>query len=208
MSVTSEEPGLNGLVLAGGRSRRMGTDKAGLRYGDDPRPQWKRMADLLRAVCGEVFLSIRRGQQLDNLEPGDAFRILEDPPESEGPLTGFMEAFKTAPQSAWLVVACDLPLLHFPILKNLLVHRGSHTALAYRSAHDGLPEPMCAVYEPTMRPVLETALADGFRCPRRILINQKDVVQLLDLPDPNALENANTPDEFKRLSLLLKGIFT
>ena len=208
MSVTSEEPGLNGLVLAGGRSRRMGTDKAGLRYGDDPRPQWKRMADLLRAVCGEVFLSIRRGQQLDNLEPGDAFRILEDPPESEGPLTGFMEAFKTAPQSAWLVVACDLPLLHLPILKNLLVHRGSHTALAYRSAHDGLPEPMCAVYEPTMRPVLETALADGFRCPRRILINQKDVVQLLDLPDPNALENANTPDEFKRLSLLLKGIST
>jgi molybdopterin-guanine dinucleotide biosynthesis protein A len=206
MSVTSEQPILNGLVLAGGQSRRMGIDKAGLRYGDDPRPQWKRMAELLDNVCTEVFVSIRQGQALDGVDPSDGFRVLEDPPESQGPLTGFLEAFKAAPQSAWLVVACDLPLLDRPTLEYLVAHRGHGSAVAYRSAHDGLPEPMCALYEPDMGPIFKTALENGMRCPRKILINLNDQVRLLDLPNSSALENANTPEEFERLSRLLKGV--
>lgn len=125
---------------------------------------------------------------------------------SEGPLTGFLEAFKVAPKSAWLVAACDLPLLDSQTLKYLLAHRGPHNAVAYRSAHDGLPEPMCALYEPGMKPLLEAALQSGLRCPRKILINHSKVTRLLDLPNPEALENANTPEEFERLSRDLKGV--
>jgi molybdopterin-guanine dinucleotide biosynthesis protein A len=208
MSVTSELPNLNGLVLAGGQSRRMGTDKAGLRYGDDPRPQWKRMAKLLQSVCGKVFVSIRQGQILDEWNPDDGFILLEDPAESQGPLTGFLEAFKADPHSAWLVAACDLPLLDLPTLECLVNNRSATAAVAYRSAHDDLPEPMCAIYEPAMRPVLEAALAEDLRCPRKILINQGESVLLLDLPNSDALENANTPEEFERLSLQLKRVHT
>jgi molybdopterin-guanine dinucleotide biosynthesis protein A len=205
MSGTSELPSLNGLVLAGGQSRRMGTDKASLHYGGDPRPQWKRMAHLLHNVCGKVFVSIRQGQRLDEWDPDDGFIPLEDPAESLGPLTGFLEAFKDDPYSAWLVVACDLPLLDLPTLEFLTDNRSGKPAVAYRSTHDGLPEPMCAIYEPAMRPVLESALAEGLRCPRRILINEGESVLLLDLPYPDALENANTPEEFERLSQQFKG---
>jgi molybdopterin-guanine dinucleotide biosynthesis protein A len=206
MSVSPESPPLNGLVLAGGQSRRMGTDKASLRYGDDPRPQWKRMAQLLKEICPDVFVSIRPGQQLEDFDSAEGFPILTDPPVSKGPLTGFLQAFEAAPGHAWLVVACDLPLLGLSTLQHLVANRDNADAVAYRSAHDGLPEPMCAVYEPTMKAVLAQALRDDLRCPRKILINHKDRVRLLDLPDPNALENANTADEFKRLSQLLKGV--
>lgn len=206
MRANNQVPVLNGLVLVGGQSRRMGTDKASLRYGDDPRPQWKRMAEMLRKVCTGIFVSIRSGQQLDDFNPDDEFQILEDPPVSKGPLTGFLQAFATSPQSAWLVVACDLPLLDVQTLQHLVNHRGPHAAVAYRSAHDGLPEPMCAVYEPQMKTILTQALGDDLRCPRKILINQRDTIRLIDLPNADALENANTPEEFRRLADLLKGV--
>lgn len=206
MSVTSEPHPLNGLVLAGGRSRRMGTDKASLRYGGDPRPQWKRTAEYLGNVCPRVFVSIRQGQILEEFDPDGDFRILEDPPESEGPLTGFLEAFKADPHSGWLIVACDLPLLDEQTLEFLLANRGNCGAVAYRSANDGLPEPMCAIYEPEIKTVMETAMLNGLRCPRKILINHGARTRLIDLPNATALENGNTPEEFRRLSRQLKEV--
>jgi molybdopterin converting factor small subunit len=93
------------------------------------------------------------------------------------------------------VLACDLPYLDAATLRYLLQNRDpARSATAFRSAHDGLPEPLCAIYEPGGRPALETAAAQTSRpCPRRFL--RQTAVALLDLPRPEALENVNTPDE-------------
>ncbi len=197
-------PPLAGLVLAGGQSRRMGQDKANLVYRGSGDPQWMTTAGLLRAFCSPVWISIRRGQELVGTVP-EGMAMVEDGPESMGPLSGMLAAASRLPGHAWLVVACDLPLVTVEVLGQLVDGRGGASVVAYRSAHDGLPEPLCSIYEPSMMLRLERALKEGLRCPRKILIHHSSVVQLLDLADANALENANTPEEHNRLNGYLRS---
>lgn len=120
-----------------------------------------------------------------------------------GPLAGLLSAFRQDSRAAWLVLACDLPLLDEITLQFLVDHRNTAGyATAFRSAHDGLPEPLCAIYEPAMGPILEASYAAGTLRPREILLQQSAAVTLLRLPVPEILENANTPEDFQRLSAL------
>ena len=64
---------------------------------------------------------------------------------------------------------------------------------AYRSSYNGLPEPLCALYRPGSDAIVRRFVEDGVVCPRKILINSD--TQLLDQPNPSALENVNTPDD-------------
>ena len=187
-----------GLVLAGGFGKRMNREKANLVYAPHDKPQWRVTVELVRPFCKEVFLSIREGQFLSGLDE-EPVETLPDRGSSEGPLSGFLSAMDRVPGQALLVVACDLPLLGEQDVEKIVGQRGSARAVAYRSSSDGLPEPLCALYEPAMLEVCRTAAHSGARCPRKILIQQESAVKLLDLPIPNALDNANTPEDFDRL---------
>jgi molybdopterin-guanine dinucleotide biosynthesis protein A len=188
-------PPVYGLVLAGGFSRRMGQDKARLRYHGKPQALWT--AHLLQDVCERVFYSCRAEQDLGEADTGE-FRRIPDVAEGKGPLAGMVGAFRRFPCAAWLIVACDLPNLS-PSLVEFLVERRTpgHGVTAFRSASDGLPEPLCALYEPGFAPMLEAALADDRRCPRKLLIERGGRVALHALPDPRALDNFNTPEDLK-----------
>jgi len=189
---------LYGLILAGGFSKRMNRDKANLIYPFHGKPQWEVTAECIRPFCKEVFLSIREGQHLDGLGDGSS-ETLVDRGLSQGPFSGFLSAMERVPGQALLVVACDLPLLDESILRTMIEHRGAADALAFRSSSDGLPEPLCALYEPAMLEVCRTATNDGARCPRKLLMQNASSVQLLELPVKEALDNANTPEYFDRL---------
>jgi molybdenum cofactor guanylyltransferase len=199
--------GIYGLVLAGGFSKRMNTDKANLVYPAYGKPQWEVTVECIRPFCKEVFLSVRDGQCLDGFGE-ESPETIGDHDSSQGPLSGFLSAMERVPGQALLVVACDLPLLNGSILREMIEHRGSADAIAYRSSNDGLPEPLCALYEPAMLEVCRTAAHNGARCPRKILIQQEPSVKLLDLPIPNALDNANTPEDFDRLCRVLEQMET
>lgn len=192
---------LCGLVLAGGRSRRMGKDKAQLKIHAEP--QALRAARLLDSVCDATFISMRAGQ---TAQPwADAYPRIEDQIEGIGPLGGILAALNYRQEAAWLVLACDLPFVDRTVLDQLIAGRDqSHIATAYRSAMGQLPEPLCAIYEPQSRQVLEEQLAEGIRCPRKILINSKTM--LLDLPDPDALANLNTPADLELALDRLRGV--
>ena len=183
------EAPLYGLVLVGGESRRMGRPKWALDYHGEP--QAHRTARLLGDVCERTFLSVRPGQDLDGLPNLPA---LPDRFPPWGPATGILTAMEAFPEAAWLVSACDLPFLGADTLAALVAGRDRlRIATAYRSAHDGLPEPLCAVWEPRARQRLLGAAALGMACPRRVLRESRP--RLLDLADPRALDNANTPAE-------------
>lgn len=186
-----------GLILAGGQSRRMGRDKASLAYGDGE-PQWRAMARLLKPFCERVVVSVRAGQTLEGWTP-DAPDLLVDDAESNGPLAGVLTAFGKYPGHAVLAVACDLPLLGPDTLEHLLSKRDGTDAIVYRSAHDGLPEPLCALYEPPMQEVFSRHASAGMRCPRKVLIREETRVRLVDLVRAEALDNANTPEDYERL---------
>jgi molybdopterin-guanine dinucleotide biosynthesis protein A len=67
------------------------------------------------------------------------------------------------------------------------------SATAYRSTHDSLPEPLCAIYEPAARAAIETYVAAGRHCPRKFLLSSD--ANLIEQPDPRALDNINTVEE-------------
>lgn len=182
---------LYGLVLTGGRSTRMGQDKAALRVGG--RTQLEHALTLLAPHVARAFVSVRADQRADPLRAG--YEQIEDTREDLGPIAGILAAQERYPDSAWLVLACDLPLLDAATLEFLLRARApERLATAYRSSHDRLPEPLCAVYEPASHAALAAYVADGRNCPRKFLMGAD--VRLIDEPNPRALDNANTPEEY------------
>ena len=190
-SLPGNTPAVYGLVLAGGRSKRMQRDKATLPYAG--RTQLERAVDLIEPFVERVFVSVRPDQTGDPLRA--RFAQIVDSGEVAGPIAGIVAAQARHPQVAWLVLACDLPLLDSETLAHLLhSRRPERQATAYRSSHDGLPEPLCAIYEPSSRESIRSYVASGRDCPRKFLI-QSDAA-LLDQPDPGALDNVNTPKEY------------
>ena len=184
-------PPVHGLVLAGGRSSRMQRDKATLSYHGRTQLEWG--VGLLRAHLPRVFVSVR-ADQLD--DPARArFDCIADTLADAGPIAGIAAAQARHPEAAWLVLACDLPFLDAATLGFLLAHRDPRRqATAFRSSHDSLPEPLCAVYEPASAPAIASYIAGARICPRKFLRNAD--VLLLDEPNPRALDNINTPDEY------------
>ncbi len=179
-----------GLVLAGGKSRRMGSDKASLtQHGET---QLSRAVSLLATQLPQVYVSTSAEQANDSTRKG--FEKIVDAYEGLGPIAGIMSAMDYNPEVSWLVLACDLPALDEQTITHLLNEASvDHVATAYTSTHDELPEPLCAVYRPNARPVIDQFVADGRNCPRKILINA--VTHLLTQPNPGALHNINSPED-------------
>jgi len=183
---------LFGLVLAGGRSTRMQRDKATLEY----RPGVTQLEAATRLLEGRVeraFVSVREDQTGD-AERAKYARIF-DRGDVEGPIAGISAALTAHAESAWLVLACDLPFLDARTLDFLIASRDPARAVtAFRSSHDGLPEPLCAIYEPRALAGIRAHIAAGRSCPRKFVINADAL--LLDQPDPRALDNVNTVTEY------------
>jgi molybdenum cofactor guanylyltransferase len=188
-------PPVYGLVLAGGQSTRMRRDKATLTYHGRTQLEWA--MGLLKPHVGKAFVSVRPGQT----DPVRArFEQIVDTRDGLGPIAGIMAAQARYPDVAWLVLACDLPFLDDTTLQYLLAQRDpTRPATAFRSKnanpkHDGLPEPLCAIYEPSSREAILAHVASGKDCPRKFLINAG--TKLLDQPNGHALDNVNTPEEY------------
>jgi molybdopterin-guanine dinucleotide biosynthesis protein A len=183
---------LKALVLAGGKSSRMGQNKALLPVHGIP--QYAHLLDLLSHHATAVFISCKAGQE--STYPATGARYLTDAPETAGPLAGIMAAFAYDPHAAWLVVACDLVLLDDDVLAELMrARQPQRVATCFRSGFDSLPEPLVAIWEPNaVLPIIQ-ARAEGLQCPRKILMRSD--VCLVDASDTLKLSNANTPEDLR-----------
>lgn len=189
-----------GLVLCGGKSSRMQRDKAALDYHGQS--QLEHAVQLLASVTAKVYVSVRADQTDDPLRR--RYPQIVDRAGVTGPMAGILAAFDNEPNAAWLVLACDLPLLERDTLEYLLAERDpTQLATAFRSHHDGLPEPLCALYEPAAAPALREQWAAGKACPRKFLLQHP--VALLTLPNPRALDNANTGAEYSAIMQALNA---
>ena len=188
----SARPPVFGLVLAGGLSSRMQRDKATLEYRG--KRQLERAVELAAEYLPEVFVSVRTAQTAD---PSRArYPLIVDSVPGEGPIVGIRSALAARPDVAWLVLACDLPFLSRAALSQLLAERDpTASATAFRSAHDGLPEPLCAIWEPKSAAELAAYQAVDGRCPRKFLMRHG--AKIIEPSDRRALDNINTPDEYR-----------
>ena len=193
----SAKPILNGLILAGGKSERMGFDKGTVNWFGKEQRYF--LADLLKPLSKEVFISCRDDQRTGIAKE---YPVLADTFTGLGPFGAILSAFREQPDSAWLVIACDLPLLDVETIEYLVANRDpSKTATAYQSPDSGFPEPLIAIWEPKSYPQLLSFLSMVYSCPRKVLINSD--VKLLQAKNPEALSNVNTPEDLEKVKRTL-----
>lgn len=187
-----------GVVLAGGRSTRMGRDKAALLLGGEPLV--RRVVERLRRALAEVIVA--GPPEVGALVPG--VRVVPDLQAGQGPLAGIGAAMR-AIQTPWaFVVACDMPFVEPALVRAMLalaLTPPQVDALVPRSVRG--TEQLHALYARTCLPALESQLAAGDLALHHML----DILRVREMPwseaaryDPAGLSafNMNTPEEWER----------
>jgi molybdenum cofactor guanylyltransferase len=135
-----------GVVLCGGQSSRMGSDKGLLMLNDKT---WTQKAiDTLRNFQIPIVISVNKNQYqdysiiflVDTLIPDDRSLQLH------GPLCGLLSVHLKYPEEDLLILACDMPLIDTEHIKQLLSKYNTETADAFIYSNDGEPEPMPGIY--------------------------------------------------------------
>lgn len=178
---------MNGLILVGGQSTRMGADKSLLSY--HAKPQWEYLLELLANNVGPTYLSCRGYQQryFGNTP------VLVDQWEV-GPLGGIWSAFLHKPTEPWCIVACDMPFITLQTITYLLNHRNEQQAVTvFEHPSTRFLEPLVGIWEPTVLSWVSQAMSEGAYSPTKLL--QKMGIQGVPCPDERWLRNINTPDE-------------
>lgn len=195
-------PAVNGLVLIGGKSTRMGTDKSQLNYYGKPQKEY--VKELLENNGLQTFYSVRsfdftQGDKKQiNVISSEVEKSQKEIPDTFlnlGPFGGICSAFQKDPNSAWLVLATDVPFVNDEIIQLLLEKRNSSkVATAIKGKGKEFMEPLITIYEPKSYPLLLQYLAQGYSCPRKMLINSE--VEIVEVDDA-LIRNINTPEEFE-----------
>jgi molybdenum cofactor guanylyltransferase len=191
---------MNGLILAGGNSSRMGQNKALLSYHGLPQVVY--LAQLVAPFCQQVWASCKVGQQSPLQEAGYTGAFVLDQPEwgDIGPMNGILSAFAHE-NTDWLVVACDYPLLNATDLAYLLAHKNDAApAVAFRN-DAGYTEPLVGLYKSRAYPLLLTAHQAQRYSLKHWL--EAQAATLLPPTRPQALAQANTPQEMEALIALI-----
>ncbi len=196
----SVSPRLCGLVVAGGEGSRLGRDKGTLDYHGVPQARWA--FELLGQLCSTVYVSVRRSQA-GRPPYAELPLVVDDADVPTGPAAGLVAAFQTVPDVAWLMLAADMPLVDVAMLRSLEIERdASALATAYRHP-DGTPEPLCAVWEPASRAVLEQGPKTEWISLRRIL--ERGPARLIDVPDPMSLRSVNLSSDDAEIRARLRS---
>ena len=189
---------INGLILSGGLSIRMGEDKRLINYHGKSQEQY--IFDLLTHYCSDVYVSINQNQATD------LPHIVDITLSIKSPIVGILSAFEKNPKMAWLVVACDMPFVNQEVIEFLIKHRNPEKfATAFLNSEENFPEPLLTIYEPKILEKLQEAVNQGKKSPMKVL--QCLDVELLEVFDKEILNNINTKKQ-KQLMTNYQSPFT
>jgi len=150
---------LTGLVMCGGKSTRMGTDKALMNYHGEP--QFIYMYRMLKTFMGGVFISCNK-DQVEMMNAGYPFIPDSEKYSNAGPMTGLLSAFHQFPDQPFMVMGCDYPMIDDDIIVALMKARDDqYDAVCYHDDTTGFDEPLVAIYESSCHPLLETFYKNG-----------------------------------------------
>ena len=191
---------MDGFLLAGGKSSRMGCNKALLVAGGAPLIQ--RVADALGAVADRVTVIANLPEDYRFL----GLPILGDAVTGAGPLGGIYTALCATQSEACFVLACDLPMVS-PDLLRLLSQEAQGADAAVPRTEDG-DHPLCAVYARTSLAQAEAQISAGDYKITRFLerIRTRWVGQeTWSKADPDGLSfiNVNTPETYEKVKEIL-----
>lgn len=176
------------VVMAGGRSKRMGQDKGLIQYKAKAHRYY--MADLLKTIFTEVVISV----PFDFVVPSDSdYKYVKDIVEDLGPLGGLHSLFTEYPNKSLLIIATDMPEVEIGHITNILENRDIDSIATCYKNIDGFVEPLFAIWEYATAPIVENLIAENKLSMRMIL--KKYGAKIISIPDENALLNINTNEE-------------
>jgi len=193
---------ITGIVLCGGRSSRMGADKAALAFGAETLLQ--RAVRLAGMVADEVIVVARADQALTGLPA----RIVHDAVADLGPLSGLAAGLSASATGISIVIACDMPLIRTAVLQRLIDELGEADACV--AVVDGRPSPLCAVYRSAVAGAAAELLAAGERRVTalldRVQTKRVDAAVFRDIdPDLDSFASCNTPEAYRQALVRLKA---
>ena len=187
-----------GIVLAGGKSTRMGTSKALLPFG--PETMLQRVVRLLGGVVAPIVVVAAADQELPPLPSGTI--VTSDEREGRGPLEGLRAGLKALPEpvGAAYVTSCDVPLLVPGFVVQMLELAQGYDAAVMEI--DGFTHPLSAVYRRTTLPVVEDLLANDRLRPlflfQAVRTRRIAPAEMTADPDLQTLRNLNTREDYEQ----------
>ena len=199
-------PTRGAVVLAGGRSTRMGRDKATLPFGETT--LLERVVRTLSGVVDEVVVVARRGQTLPTLSAPKPVRIVHDETEDLGPLGGLAPGLSALSAPVAFASSCDVPFLSPAVVRMLFVALGDRDVAIAQA--EGRLHPLCAVYRTSTAEAMRSLVAEGKRRPVDLLARVPYVVvpeSALRAADPElrSLDNLNDEAAYRAALRRLEG---
>lgn len=186
-----------GVILAGGKSSRMGSDKALLRIGK--KTIIEEEISMLRDILGEIIVVVAGDTGRYNALQ---VRVVKDIIPSKGPLGGIYTGLVSSGSFYNFVLACDMPFVKPGLVRRLLACAGNYDAVIPQ--YRGRLQPLCAVYSKGCIEAIRKEIAGDnlkitgfFRNVRTRIISEKEIASV----DPQGLSfaNVNTAEDYRRL---------
>jgi molybdenum cofactor guanylyltransferase len=191
-----------GIILAGGRSQRMGTNKALLPLpGQASETFLAHLISTLTPLCAELLIVARDPAQFAHVALPDTRLVFDEIPGG-GPLMGLYSGLNAMQATTALVVAVDMPFVQPALLAFLLAHSQENTLLV--PVVEGIPQVLLALYPRSLLPQIETLLRQGKRAPRALLevapVCYIEEAQLRQVdPQLRSFVGINTPEDLQRI---------
>lgn len=197
------------IVLAGGRSRRLGQDKRRLRvFGEDQPTLLEQTVLTATQLCADVVVVLNDAESWAQLPA----RLVPDQYADAGPLGGIYSGLQAAQFETALVVACDMPFLNLALLRAMLARPGEYDVLvprslgAQRTRNAHAVEPLHAVYRRSCLAPIQALLQQGERRVAalldvvRVAFVEADEIQRYD-PEGRSFVNINTFEQLREAGL-------
>ena len=198
------------IILAGGFSRRFGSDKGLVLLRD--KPLIRHLIDKVSPVVDEILVIVSSKEQKKNFEPvvENNAKLVIDKDDTQSPLVGTITGFESANSEYSLLLPCDAPLVSTQIIQFLLdTCTNSHAVIPRWPS--GYLEPLQAVYQTkSALTAAKTALKTGHLNMRSMIDNLKGVcyisTMVLEQLEPRLVSffNVNTPQDLKKAEFFLK----
>lgn len=198
MSQTNQ---ITGIILCGGKSRRMGQNKALLKINEKYIISY--VIDTLRPFCDEIILSTNT-KDLDFL----GYRTVNDLFNNIGPISGIYTSLLESKNSKNIIISCDTPFINSYLLKELLSYSEKYDIVL--PEFNGHLQPMTGVFKKKILPVLKREINSGNYIPPRIFeqsnLNKLKITDKDPFYHKQLFFNVNSPEDFSKAQEIMKKI--
>lgn len=185
-----------GVVICGGKSSRMGSDKSLLLWQGIP--FYKHAAQSLSGVCSKVFISCNQSQKHNYDLP-----VIVDNYENIGPMAGIITSIEDLDGQSFITIPCDMPLFDHSILQKMIEINNDHVDGIFLKDNSGQVEPLVALYNPTIKSKLQNAVKSENYSLKYFIENCPNV-SFIQLHQDQIL-NINSPADFENFKISNDG---